>query len=363
MSKIVLVLALFLAVAFAAYDVPLRKMTVEEGIQYRRALIAANYTEDVYNNSNEEYYGTVYIGTPAQTFTCILDTGSSNLWVPGVDCTGTPCNGKNKYNPSSSSTYVANGEPITIHYGTGSMKGSLVYDDVTMGGLTVTKQEFGEASSLAAFFTGSAFDGILGLAYVSISADNVPTWFDNAVAQNGIDSVFSFYLSSKPGNDSVLTLGGYNSKYFTGTINYHNLYLDLGDYYMITFTGVKVGSSSVSANCGTAGCKGIVDTGTSLIVGPNSAISEILSDLNVKSDCSNINNLPDVTFTIDGIDYSIPSSIYVLQSTVLGKTTCTAGFEGSKSANWILGDVFIRAWYTVFDHGGKRVGFAKNIDY
>ena len=362
--KSVIILALFLAVALAAIDIPIQKMTKEQGEAYTRALIAAGtYTEDVVNNSNEEYYGTIAIGTPAQYFTTILDTGSSNLWVPGTDCTGTPCNGKNKYNAGQSSTSVPNGEPITIHYGTGSMQGSLVYDDVTMGGLTVTKQEFATASSLAPFFTGSAFDGILGLAYVTISEDNVPTWFDNAVAQNGIDSVFSFYLSSKPGNDSILTLGGSNSNYYTGSINYHDLYLDLGDYYMITFDSVSVGSKAVSTNCGSAGCKAIVDSGTSLIVGPTSVISTILSDLNVKSDCSNLSTLEDVTFTIDNIQYSIPASIYVLQTTTLGKTTCQAGFEGSRSANWILGDVFIRAWYSVFDHGGKRVGFAKNIDY
>jgi len=351
------------AVVFAAYDMPIKKMTKEQASEFKRALIAANFTEDVYNNSNEEYYGTVFIGTPWQTFTCILDTGSSNLWVPGTDCTGTSCNGKQKYNSGGSSTYVPNGEPITIQYGTGSMTGTLVYDNVNMGGLTVVKQEFAQASSLAPFFTGSAFDGILGLAYVTISADNVPTWFDNAVAQNGIASVFSFYLSSTPGNTSILTLGGSNPNYYSGAINYHDLYLDVGDYYMITFSAVKVGSQSISSSCGSAGCKAIVDTGTSLIVGPEAAISSILTDLGVKSDCSNINSLDDVTFTIDNIDYSVPASIYVIQETVAGKTTCSAGFEGARTSDWILGDVFIRAWYAIFDHGAKKVGFAKNIDY
>merc|ERR1712137_572393 len=371
--KAALLLCFFVAVALAelshpdAVNINVRRMSPEMTRAYHqaRASAAGTYTENLKDVDATEYYGEIFIGTPPKVFTTIMDTGSSNLWVPSSSCTDKACAGKNKYDSSSSSTYVPNGERITIQYGTGSMKGTLLYDDVSVGGLQVSKQEFAQATSLAAFFTGSPFDGILGLAYQSISADNVPTFFDNAVKQNNIDSVFSFYLDSTSGsNSSVLTFGGYDSNYFSGSLSYHTLFLDRGNYYTIVFDGIQVGSTDIDANCGSSGCITIVDSGTSLIVGPNGVVSTILKHIDIPQTCAGVDNLPDLVFSIGSQNYNIPNSIYVLhEKTLGGATVCEAGIQGARTTQWIWGDVFIRAWYSVFDHGGLRVGFAKSINW
>ena len=80
-----------------------------------------------------EYFGTVSIGTPAQDFLVIYDTGSSNLWVPSKACTNCKDNGT-LYDSGASSTYAKNGESFELAYGTGSCKGFLSEDTVEIGG-------------------------------------------------------------------------------------------------------------------------------------------------------------------------------------------------------------------------------------
>lgn len=104
----------------------------------------------------------------------------------------------------------------------------------------------------------------------------------------------------------------------------------------------------------------IVDSGTSLIVGPSSFISSVTSGINVKSDCSNKDSLPDITVKIDDTTYNIPSSKYVIKAqTIFGDTECILGLQGANSPIVILGDVLFREYAIQFDQNNNRVGIAK----
>ena len=60
------------------------------------------------------------------------------------------------------------------------------------------------------------------------------------------------------------------------------------------------------------GYKAAIDSGTSLIMGPNTLFQPLLEGITVEQDCSNLDSLPNITFTFDSQDYVLTPTDYVL---------------------------------------------------
>uniref|UniRef100_A0A8R1HSU3 Peptidase A1 domain-containing protein n=1 Tax=Caenorhabditis japonica TaxID=281687 RepID=A0A8R1HSU3_CAEJA len=321
------------------------------------------------------YLGNITLGTPAQTVTIVLDTGSSNLWVIDAACNSEACNGdpksgfpKHKFNTTASSTFVTESRKFSISYGSGSCSGHLGKDTITMGGLTISNQEFGVAETLASVFAEQPVDGILGLGWPALAEDKVIPPMQNLLPQ--LDSpLFTVWLDRKihgsdGGNGGLITYGATDTINCDSDISY--VPLTSKTYWEFALDGFSVGSYSETKTA-----KVISDTGTSWIGAPHAVISAVVKATGAKFDwstelytvdCSTMQTQPDLVFTIGGKPYNVKSVEYILDLG-LSKNKCALTFFGMTymgfGPSWILGDTFIRQYCNVYDIGNARIGFSQ----
>ncbi|KAK9462441.1 aspartic peptidase domain-containing protein [Lipomyces oligophaga] len=321
------------------------------------------------NFLNAQYFTEISIGSPEQTFKVILDTGSSNLWVPSVNCGSIACYLHTKYDSSASTTYVKNGTEFDIQYGSGSMSGFVSNDVLKIGDLTIKGQDFAEATEEPGLaFAFGRFDGILGLGYDTISVQGMVPPVYQAIAQGLLDEpVFSFYLGDTnvdEENGGVATFGGIDKQYYLGELTY--LPVRRKAYWEVELNSISFGKEVAELeNTGA-----IVDTGTSLIALPT-ALAEMLNmEIGATKnwqgqytvDCEVRDKLPEVSFNLGGKEFAITPYDYIME--VQG--SCMSAFMGMDFPEpvgplIILGDAFLRKWYSVYDIGNDRVGLAPAI--
>lgn len=228
------------------------------------------------NYMDAQYFGEIGIGTPSQKFTVIFDTGSSNLWVPSAKCYfSVACYLHSKYKSSQSSTYSKNGTSAAIHYGTGAISGFFSQDNVKVGDLVVKNQDFIEATKEPGVtFLVAKFDGILGLGFQEISVGkSVPVWY-NMVDQGLVsEPVFSFWFNRNTEEEEggEIVFGGVDSDHYKGEHTY--VPVTQKGYWQIEMGDVLIGGETTGF-CAD-GCAAIADSGTSLLAGPTTIITQI----------------------------------------------------------------------------------------
>jgi len=250
---------------------------------------------------------------------------------------------------------------------------------VTIAGVASTGQRFAEITGTTGAnnpFKYAACDGILGMSYSSLSDSMSTTVFENMIAQKSVTSpMFSIYLTwgvdpEESGHEgSALVLGRPDSTYYYGNITYTNV--TAAYYWQFNIEEVSYqlpGGRSNSVSL----CKNsvaIADTGTSLLFGPTNVVNQLYADVGAIStgamsyvSCSDVLKFPTLTFTINktpftlnGTEYTIfPSGNYNIGRCYIGIVKYGEGQD-----SWILGDTFLAKFYSVYDMGQNKIGFAK----
>lgn len=177
-------------------------------------------------------------------------------------------------------------------------------------------------------------DGLMGMAFQSISEYNSPPVFQTLVSQGKVaEPVFGFTLLK---SGSELYLGGVDSSKFDGSLTYAPV--TQAGYWQISLDGASVGSNSVFSS----GVEAIVDTGTTLIIGDTSNVASIYAAIPGSKDASSTlgsgtytipcDSVPDnVSFTIAGQEFSISADNFSLGPASDGSSDCVGGILGDDS--------------------------------
>ena len=286
-----------------------------------------------------------------------------SVWVPSKQCGSIACYLHSKYDSSASKTYHSNGTSFEIRYGSGSLSGFVSQDIVKIGDVAIEKQDFAEATSEPGLaFAFGRFDGILGLGYDTISVNHIVPPLYNMINQGLIDKpVFAFYLCGTDGESEVI-FGGSDENHYEGKLI--KLPVRRKAYWEVELGSITFGDSNAKLdNMGA-----ILDTGTSLIALPMELAELLNSQIGAKKgfngqysiECSKRDSLPELTFELSGHDFSIGPYDYILE--VSG--TCISAFMGLDFPGpvgplVILGDAFLRKWYSVYDLGEHTISLAK----
>merc|ERR1711988_1694513 len=314
---------------------------------------------------NAQFYGPIKVG--GQDFKVIFDTGSANVWVPGKACGFTMCWFHPRYDESKSQTYEKDGRQYKVQYGSGPVEGIFSKDTVTVGNIDVKQQAFAEVSKVSfgplnLAFAAGKFDGLLGLGFKAISEYNIPTPFESMIDQKLIsEPVFAFYLQEDASQQGELVFGGIDQNHYTGDLV--DVPLISESYWEVSLDAMKFGGSPVISSPQ----KAIIDSGTSLLAGPKDVVSSLAKQVGATSiagkeytiDCSKKSSLASLEVTLGGKTFELAPEDYILE--VSGQ--CLFAFIGldvppPRGPLWIMGDVFMRKYYTVFDYGNKKMRIA-----
>jgi len=323
-----------------------------------------------------QYYGVVQIGTPAQEFRVVFDSGSGSVILPSSKCDDSACQAHHSFVSEKSSSAVQIGwaddptKPLEddsdrdtkgLSLLGADVSGEFVRDSICVGGK-------GNFCGVADFillteeadepFAALQFDGVFGLAPKSPDAvefNVLGALLGKRCADCGM---FSMYLSPanggvKSAGDGEIVFGAYRKDRMATALTWapvsHN------GTWQIMLEDITVDGKPTGL-CGKEGCSAAVDTGASLIATPGIMMAAIMKKLNIDDECKNA--MPTLGFKVNGQNLELSKSDYLDQAEDGCRLLMGSNGGSGGGAAITLGYPFLRKFYTVFDLTHNKIGFA-----
>jgi hypothetical protein len=233
-----------------------------------------------------------------------------------------------------------------------------------MAGFTISTT-LGVAEYASDDFNHFPMDGILGL---SLAKGDSPHFWESLSASKALKSnIFGLDINrnSDGANDGLITFGAVDITRFTGDIKYYPVADNVEGDWAVAVGDVGVGTSKA----GITGRLAYIDSGTSFIFGPPEDIKKFHALIpGAASGDGAAYTVPcDTTdsafFTFGSDTYSISSKDWVSPKV---NGVCTSNFYGVKvvsETSWLVGDVFLKNVYAVFDYDKTRLGKATDAPW
>ncbi|KAH8769539.1 aspartic peptidase domain-containing protein [Hyaloscypha finlandica] len=402
-ASAILSIAALSSCAFAAVSMNIVKDRDQTPKFRRRGLLPrASITETLANNATGgDYIATAKVGTPAQTVTFLIDTGSSDVWMLAAssDLCTTPslqsqtggCS--STFNEKKSTTYKLAAEgafDITYVDNTGA-KGDYINDTFSIGGATIKALEMGLA------YTTTSSTGVMGIGYSLNEASDdprtqevpfvYPSIIETMVSQGLINTkAYSLYLDDLEASSGSIIFGGVDTQKFEGTLtqlpivgldlqNGSSVYSDFG----VTMSAMGITGKTLTNS--TYADVAILDSGTTLtyvapdlmalIVTALGGVDDTAQTQNIYVNCD-LRNTAAMTFdfAFGGATIRVPASEMILDlkgtfaipeidlPSLPFKSVCALGIQGGE-APYLLGDTFLRSAYVVYDLKNNLIGIAQ----
>ncbi|KAF9448729.1 acid protease [Macrolepiota fuliginosa MF-IS2] len=329
---------------------------------------------DFFLGTDLQWFGNITVGTPPQTISVVFDTGSSTLEFASTLCS--TCTSQVQFDSTKSSTFRDGGRTSTITFGTGVGVDPVVgnnyqltlrsaTDTVSVGGLTAPGVSLFLITKQTPTFNIDPFSGIQGM------GARAQGLFASLVSQ-GLPSLFSLYLTPRAVGNAEMTIGGIDTTKFTGTPIFASQAASSSTWQLVSpRLSVNGKTNTLLSQSRTI----IFDSGTSNVVFSTDiteAIYAIISpDIKPNPNepgtygiaCNRISSLPaviDITFTSQSgapFNLTIPSSELSVGPFANDPSTCQTLINALDGLN-LVGASLLKHWYSIWDVGGQRLGFA-----